>query len=1035
MSVIPSDGLGCPDERTWDELASGLVRGEAADRLLTHASTCDACAHTLRLAIEVFGPEHRVAELAAPAPSQRRWLGWAAAAAAVLVSLGAYWFLRHPATTPLTELARSYTDRRTIPLRIPGAGHAPLRLDRSGPGGSLTSQSPELLEQAARIARLVREGRQNATALHAKGRLALLEWKPAEAIEALRSARDLGAAQPDVLIDLATAYFERAEQRGANGAADLTLAQDLLGQAIQQHPRHAEALFNRALIAERLQQIDPAIRDLELALQAETQPAWISEIRLRLAQLRRQRADFFDRAPEADRERFAEAALDAALAEGLASLPAADAAARRLTQQHHDPWLTELTALRREPRYETDFRRLARFASIRLSSARARYTEERAEMQPVESATLPAALAAWRDFEVAYRATHSNGAFACRPEAPAPGRYAWLAAQMAREAAICESLAGSLEKAVARSATSVDLARAARLPITEVRNEAIAAALDYRQGRYREVLMRQTALVERIFRERLPITRAHEPLHNVVVATAALGRHHASHQAALMAAAVADRTGLQSARFADRINAANAAWRAGDRPAATGLFREALSLRKQLPVQPSMAAWAEMTLGELEGRETLPPATEQLLAQVSEPSIRLPYARLVARRQASAGQLEPALRTLEAALAWLVQAKVNGTRHLWRDEYQATTAQLLHLLVRHRPPAESFAWLQKILEADEQAIAVGPLRHAGYAPQVTYSLRAVGEAVYVWRQSPGGIELRRVSEARSTLEPRIRRLRGLAGERDSSPAEIAALGRELSAKLFGPWLSALAPQQKILFQAEGMLAEIPFSLLVVNDQPLGLQQILAVTRSPLGALSQSTGPAVGARLLVDATHVATLAQWQLPSLPSPGAELQALQGLPGTLTILEGVHASQRGLRASLPTFTSLHFAGHAVRENGTIGLLLADGVWRMREGQLPAQVILSACATGRSDQDEADSLSAGTLAHAFILGGAAEVLGTAWNLDTEAGASFMQDIYAGLTRGDDFGIAMLHALRQLHQRPPFAHPYYWAGHLRLLRT
>ncbi len=1034
MSVLPSDGLGCPDERTWDELASGLVRGEAADRLLEHASTCEVCAHTLRLSIAVFGPENHVAEIAPPARSRRRWLGWAAAAA-IVMSLAGYWFLKRPASTPLAELARTYTDRRTIPLRIPGAAHAPLRVDRSGSGGSLTSQSPELLEQAARIARLVRDAPQNAAALHAKGRLALLEWKPAEAIEALQAARDLGAAQPDVLIDLATAYFERAEQRGANGAADLTLAQDLLGQVIQRHPRHAEALFNRALIAERLQQIEPAVRDLELALQAETQPAWQSEIRRRLEQLRRQRADVFDRSPAADRERFAEAALDASLAEGLASLPAADAAARRLAQQHRDPWLTELTALRREPRHEADFRRLARFASIRLSSARARYTEERAEMQPVESATLPPALAAWRDFEVAYRATHSNAAFACHADAQAPARYAWLAAQMTREAAICESLAGSLEKAVARSAASVELARAARLPITEVRNEAIAAALDYRQGRYREVLMRQTALLERIFRERLPITRAHEPLHNVVVATAALGRHHASQQAALMAAAVADRAGLQSARFADRINAANAAWRAGDRPSATGLYREALSLRSQLPIQPSMAAWAEMTLGELEGRETLPPATEQLLTQVSEPSIRLPYARLVARRQASAGQIESAVRTLEAALAWLVEANVNGTRHLWRDEYQATTAQLLHLLVRHRPAAESFASLQKILAADEKALAVGPLRHAGFAPQVTYSLRAVGEAVYVWRQSPAGVELRRVSAPWPALEPRIRLLRRLAGERDSSPAEIAALGRELSGQLFGPWLTKLTPQQKILFQAEGMLAEIPFSLLVVNDQPLGLQQILAVTRSPLGTLSQWTGPATGARLLVDATHVATLAQWQLPSLPSPGMELQSLRRLPGTLTILEGVHANQRGLRASLPTLTSLHFAGHAVRENGTIGLLLADGVWRMREGNLPAQVILSACATGRSDQDEADSLSAGTLAHAFILGGAAEVLGTAWNLDTEAGASLMQDIYAGLTRGDDFGIAMLQALRRLHQRPPFAHPYYWAGHLRLLRT
>ena len=212
----------CPSEREWDELAAGLILGSAADRLLEHASGCANCAATLKAAIEVFAPEASVAVISPPAP-RLWWIGAAIAAAALLMA--GLWWRQASKPEPLTELARSYTSRRTIALRIPGAAHSPLRIDRSGTGPSLGNQPPELLEQAALIGRNLGEDPQSSLWIHAKGRLALIEWKPIEAIDALKTARDLGAAEPGISIDLASAYFERAEQRGPEGAADLTLAQ------------------------------------------------------------------------------------------------------------------------------------------------------------------------------------------------------------------------------------------------------------------------------------------------------------------------------------------------------------------------------------------------------------------------------------------------------------------------------------------------------------------------------------------------------------------------------------------------------------------------------------------------------------------------------------------------------------------------------------------------------------------------------------------------------------------------------------------
>jgi CHAT domain-containing protein len=81
------------------------------------------------------------------------------------------------------------------------------------------------------------------------------------------------------------------------------------------------------------------------------------------------------------------------------------------------------------------------------------------------------------------------------------------------------------------------------------------------------------------------------------------------------------------------------------------------------------------------------------------------------------------------------------------------------------------------------------------------------------------------------------------------------------------------------------------------------------------------------------------------------------------------------------------------------------------------------------------DTLSAGTLAHAFVLAGAADVLASSWNLDSTAAAEFASVLYARLGAGEDFGMASLEAVRHLAHVAAFAHPYYWAGQMRLIRT
>jgi len=1039
MPETMSSDIRCPVEREWDELAAGITLGEPADRLIEHASTCATCAVTLRDALEVFA-EAEPAVLVMPSHRSRNWWPMVAVAAGVVLAVGGWWrFKAQP--DPLNQLAAAYSDRRTIELRVPGSAHGPLRVARSGAGAALTNQSPDLLEVAARVGRQLRETPSSPNWLHAKGRLALLEWKPAEAIESLQAARDLGAPEPDITIDLATAYFERAEQKGAEGAADLTLAQEFLSRVIRRDPRNTVALFNRALVSERIHQIEPAIADLEALLQTEKSAAWKKEAQERLERLKRLRTAFFDRDPSFDRKHFVEAALDLAL-EHAVNHEDSQATAQHLLALHGDPWLGELAALRPKASLDKAFRQLATLASIRLTSTRGRYLKERENMQGLETSLLPGPLAVWRDFELAYRATHSNGAFPCAaaPDVAALERrhYAWLAAQMEREAAICVSLKGEIQQALVRSKRAVRIAQMAHLPISEVRNDSIDAALEYRQGHYREVLLRQTALLGRIVAERLPVARSHEPFHNVVVATAALGRYEASRLAAAMATRVAESVGFQSAQFADRINGADAALRSGDRIAAEGLYREALRFHDAasgVVAPPSARAWAQIVLADLDGRTTLPAATTELLAASNDPFVRLPHERLRARQEAAAGAVEAAAERLQRSLLWLVESKRQQTHQVWRQEFQLAADQLLRLLVGRSNPAESFDWVQRLLELDERGLRTGPVRHANWRPDAVFSLRSIGEELIVWRQTGNRVELRVSQQPLEEAVRSIRRLRRLAGTPESSPLEIRAEGRRLTTLVFGKWLEEIQPRQKLLFQGEGMLAEIPFGLLMAGDLELARGHMVALTRSRLANQEDVRLP-IGpvARLLVDATHVASLGKWNLPALPSPTAEVVALRQLPGRLDLLEGTAAMIARLHGYLPAYDFLHFSGHAVAHNGTIGLLLNDGVFELRDTVVPASVILSACSTGRSYQDETDTLSAATLAHAFILAGAAEVLASSWNLDTEAASAYMRSVYTAMAAGQDLSTATLAATRQLAAQSNFSHPYYWAGQLVLIR-
>jgi CHAT domain-containing protein/tetratricopeptide (TPR) repeat protein len=305
----------CPGAAVWREIAGGPTPPEETLAFIRHASWCDHCGGLLRAAVaeladlngELTEAERtHIASLESAraewqqklaqritgtppseparesAPWWQKWrsvprLAMAGASLLAMVAVGS-WVVVHRndnRNQPAAELlARAYTEKRTLELRIAGAGYAPLRVSR-GPAASFTSRPAALLKAEALIAGQLESHPSDPSWLQAKAQADVLEGKYDAAVEALRRALELDPNSPALLTDLATAYFQRAQSEDKKD--DLGAAYEYLSQALKLHPDDPVALFNRAIVAEHLFLYQQALDDWEHYLRVDSGSPWAEE--------------------------------------------------------------------------------------------------------------------------------------------------------------------------------------------------------------------------------------------------------------------------------------------------------------------------------------------------------------------------------------------------------------------------------------------------------------------------------------------------------------------------------------------------------------------------------------------------------------------------------------------------------------------------------------------------------------------------------------------------------------------------------------
>jgi CHAT domain-containing protein len=296
----------CPEPGDWALLLApeaAAAKLSEVNRLLAHAAGCAVCAGRLRtLAADaspqeselLAGLEYASAEgqrklavqlAQTPRQSGSRWAPrlylWTGAglAASLLIAVGLFSWWR-AANNPERLLAEAYTHERIFDLRMPGAGFAEVTPRMHLRGASTGRESAKLLEARSRIERHLEAAPEDAHWLQLEARSDILEEKFDAAIDVLDRLVAAGPVSAGLLLDDASAYFQRGEATGSEN--DRATALDQLRRADELAPGDPVVLFNEAVAMEDRGEVMNAVETWNRYLRFERDPGWQAEGRRRL---------------------------------------------------------------------------------------------------------------------------------------------------------------------------------------------------------------------------------------------------------------------------------------------------------------------------------------------------------------------------------------------------------------------------------------------------------------------------------------------------------------------------------------------------------------------------------------------------------------------------------------------------------------------------------------------------------------------------------------------------------------------------------
>ena len=271
---------------------------------------------------------------------------------------------------------------------------------------------------------------------------------------------------------------------------------------------------------------------------------------------------------------------------------------------------------------------------------------------------------------------------------------------------------------------------------------------------------------------------------------------------------------------------------------------------------------------------------------------------------------------------------------------------------------------------------------------------------------------------------------------------LAGDGQKLYDVLIRPAQPLIPRNSRVIVFPDGQLNGLNFDTLIVNEPVphYWIEDVAISVGTSLALLSRSTQmqPPKSPNLLFFGD--ALPASRDFPSLADAGKELAVLEPLfpASRRTVFTKANAVRSNYLSSKPRqYNFLHFATHGIAstahplESAIILSPEADQykLYARDIVQLPLTaylVSISAC-NGAGEREFAGEGLVG-LSWAFLRAGAHNVVAGLWEVSTASAPQIMDDLYKGVTAGQDPATALRNAkLNLVHSKGPYRRPFYWA--------
>lgn len=1025
----------CSSSEVLGAFAEGRLGAEERNAVIAHLDTCDRCRDEVALLADFAD--------STPVPERRLPAWWTAAAAAVVVIIAAATMMwrgvarRDPRPVAPLIAASAALDHRLIEPRLDGFRWAEYRGsvrarsdDRSPEHLRILGAAGEILQQAGRDP--------SSEAQHAAGVASLLIAEPGTAIERLNAAIAKRPDDPRAWSDLAAARYESAVQLGR--ASEFPAALAAADRALKLDPRLPVALFNRALILERIGVIEDARAAWKRYLEADGGSEWAREARQRLEKLpppansaaefraafgSAEPAQLAARFPQQARAfaevellgRWAEAfrAGDGAAADLLARARGIGAALR---SRSGESLLAE--AVRAIDEAEGEER--ARIADAHLVYRTGRLALSRHEAVTARRAFLRAASLFGRDPAVMnaryYHAVaqyDSGHAAAAGDELDALARdlhdhpsFKALRAQTAWQRGLVHGKQARWPAALEQYTE----ARTLFEQLGETSNAAFVDALIAEAaillGRHDEAWNGWTralrALSQHGLNDRLLMTLG------FISRTESMAGHDQCAASILdleIAHAHSDDVMRADALFRRAIVSA----RMGDFAAARQAVEEGVRVTKTI----TDANARRQAMGDLQLAEGIafagdPPRALALLTGAVEYDrtarpLRLPVTlRERGRVLRALGRIDEATDDLRAAVDAVERQRSEvewrDVRALAIDGVSGIYVALAELLLERGRTQEAFAIADRAAAhafygaaAARSALTVEELQR-GLGDDAVVEYLTLPRELVIFVATARDVAVRRV--AVDDLRARVAAFNETIRKRgDVRSASLHPI-------LISPVRDLIAGARTITFVADPALESVPFSALFDAGTGRWLIEQHTLRRAPAALSAVEETPRAGSRVVV--------IQPPAMDLPNAAVEAAAIAGRYRDSTVIDGALPAE--VLAAMENADIIHYAGHT-NSRGETGLSLGKGtlygadIARLRLRQAPL-VVLAGCRTSRGAGNGEDVAT--SLARAFLLAGARAVVGTAWDLNDRTGAALFERMHAANAAGGDAAAALREA-------------------------